>query len=102
MPDNPAPVTPPPVSMLVKLDKITLLLFWGTIGFALFLVLVDKLFPNDGQVFQVLASLTAGFSGAFFGRISPHPSTATTVPGASATPGALGLAPTVGVTEPPK
>lgn len=71
----PAPVVtmPAPTS-----DKITWLLLAATIFFALILIGIDKLFPNEGQVFQVIANLTSGFAGAFFTRIQPvgqHPGT---------------------------
>jgi uncharacterized membrane protein YjjP (DUF1212 family) len=58
--------------MLSKMDTTLLLLFTGMVFFAAVLIFVEWRFSNDAQVFQVIASLVAGFSGAFFGRINPQ------------------------------
>lgn len=52
-----------------KVEPIVYLLFIGMALFAVALVLVKLLFPQDGQMFQVFAGLLSGFSGAFFMRI---------------------------------
>ena len=74
-PPSTAPVVTMPVPASVRQDRITLLLLGATVFFAILLVVVDKLFPNEGQVFQVLANLTSGFAGAFFTRIQPATTT---------------------------
>ena len=55
----------------MAVDGVTLLLFGGMIFFTLVLLLVEKFYPNDGQVFQVFAGLLSGFAGAFFLRVKP-------------------------------
>lgn len=64
---TPAPAPAPLVTS--STDKYLLLA--TTIFFALVLIGIDKLFPNEGQVFQVIANLTSGFAGAFFHALSP-------------------------------
>lgn len=56
-----------------RADPILSLLFCGMIFFTGILIFVEWRFESDAQVFQVIASLLAGFSGAFFGRIKPGP-----------------------------
>lgn len=51
------------------IDRILYLLFAGMLVFAVMLVLVEKFFASDGQIFQVVAGLLTGFSGAFFAKI---------------------------------
>jgi len=47
-------------------DKATLRLLIGSIGFfVLCLFYAEHMFPNDGQVFQVISNLVSGFAGAF-------------------------------------
>jgi hypothetical protein len=55
-----------------KLDPTLKLLFVGMVFFTAILIFIEFRFRTDAQVFQVVASLVAGFSGAFFGRINPH------------------------------
>lgn len=63
-------MTPAPAPLVTSsTDKYLLLA--TTIFFALVLIAIDKLFPNEGQVFQVIANLTSGFAGAFFHALSP-------------------------------
>jgi hypothetical protein len=38
------------------------------------LIYVEKAFPNDGQIFQVISGLVTGFAGAFFMRVKPQSS----------------------------
>ena len=54
------------------MDPTLRLLFIGMVFFTAVLIFVEYRFQTDAQVFQVVASLVAGFSGAFFGRINPH------------------------------
>ena len=56
------------------MDPVLMLLFVGMIIFTGALIWVEKAFPNDGQVFQVIASIVAGFTGSFFTRMNPKPS----------------------------
>ena len=55
----------------MAVDGVTLLLFGGMMFFTLVLLLCEKFYPNDGQVFQVFAGLLSGFAGAFFLRVKP-------------------------------
>lgn len=66
-----------------KLEPIVLLLFVGMIFFTGMLFACEHFFQNDGQMFQVVASLLTGFSGAFFMRIKPQ----SAKPGAVEDPG---------------
>jgi hypothetical protein len=43
------------------------------ISFAIMLILVDKIFNSEGEVFQVFSTLLSGFSAAFIARITPRP-----------------------------
>lgn len=52
-------------------EPVVILLFLGMLFFTGILIFCDKFFPMDGQIFQVVASLLSGFSGAFFMRIKP-------------------------------
>lgn len=52
---------------LTDIEGIVMLLFAGMIFFTGVLIFVEYRFESDPQVFQVVASLVAGFSGAFFG-----------------------------------
>lgn len=54
-----------------KIDPVLYLLFAGMVLFAGILIAVEHFFMQDGQMFQVMAGLLTGFSGAFFGRITP-------------------------------
>lgn len=48
-----------------------LLLLGGTVFFALLLVAVAKWSPDDGQVFQAIATLASGFGASFMTRAKP-------------------------------
>ena len=53
-------------------DPVLLILFagiWISVGI---MIACAVWFKDDGQIFQVLSSLVAGFSGAFFGRMKPQ------------------------------
>lgn len=54
-----------------KVDPVLYLLFAGMLVFAGILIACEHFFMADGQMFQVMAGLLTGFSGAFFGRINP-------------------------------
>lgn len=55
-----------------KLEPVVLLLLIGIIFFTGMILVCEKWYPMDGQLFQVMASLLSGFSGAFFMRIKPR------------------------------
>lgn len=63
------PTPNPDADALAHSRAITYLLLGMTVLFALILIAIDKLFPSEGQVFQVIANLTSGFAGAFMTRI---------------------------------
>lgn len=54
-----------------RVDFVLILLFAGMFLFTILLLIVEKIFPMDGQIFQIMAGLVTAFSGAFFGRILP-------------------------------
>lgn len=54
-----------------KLEPVILLLFIGMVFFTAMLFTAEHYFPMDGQMFQVIAGLLTGFSGAFFMRVKP-------------------------------
>jgi hypothetical protein len=55
-----------------KVEPVVVLLFLGMVFFTFMLFASEKWFPSDGQMFQVVAGLLSGFSGAFFMRIKPR------------------------------
>lgn len=59
--------------MWKNIDPVLILLFAGMLFFTGVLVFVDYFFKSEGQVFQVICSLIAGFSGSFFTRLNPKP-----------------------------
>ncbi len=67
---SPAPASAPEPAH-EKIEPILKLLFIGMVVFLGALFACEILFKDDGQIFQVVAGLLAGFSGAFFGRINP-------------------------------
>lgn len=54
-----------------KVEPVVYLLFAGMVVFAILLFVSEKIFPSDGQMFQVIAGMLTGFSGAFFMRVKP-------------------------------
>ena len=54
-----------------NLEPVVMLLFAGMVFFTLMLFVAEKWFAADGQMFQVIAGLLTGFSGAFFMRVKP-------------------------------
>ena len=78
MADDPSSTTASINPTTGKVDRITAMLWLSVMIFAGVLVVVDKLFPNEGQVFQVIAGLATGFMGALLNRITPpHPASGT-------------------------
>lgn len=59
-----------------EIDFIAILLFIGIVVFAGAMVLVDQVFKDDPQIFQVFAGLVTAFSGGFFTRIKSSPTPA--------------------------
>ncbi len=54
-----------------KMDPVLLLLFVGLVLFTGILIWVEHAFQSDGQIFQCIASVLAGFTGSFFTRLNP-------------------------------
>lgn len=52
-------------------DPVLRLLFIGIMLFTIVTIYVNHVFPNDGQMFQVVSGILTGFTGAFFGRMDP-------------------------------
>jgi hypothetical protein len=52
-------------------DRVLLLLFLGVIIFTGILFAAEVWFMQDSQMFQVVAGILTGFTGAFFGRMKP-------------------------------
>ena len=61
-----------PVKTKEGLEPVVLLLFVGILVFTGALFLSERFFGSDGQMFQVVAGLLTGFSGAFFMRVKPR------------------------------
>jgi len=55
-----------------KVEPVVFLLAALMLIFSLIVIFCEKVFPNDGQVFQVFSNLLAGISGAFLMRIKPR------------------------------
>lgn len=60
-----------------KMDPVLYLLSILVVFFVVSLFASEKWFPNDGQIFQVISSLVAGFSGALLVRVKPQDISAT-------------------------
>lgn len=56
-----------------QIDRVLYLLFAGMLFFTAVLIGVEYFFKDDAQVFQVIAGILTGFTGAFFGRLKPNP-----------------------------
>lgn len=54
----------------VGVDPELKLLFAGMFIFAAMLFVAEERYRSDGQMFQAISSLLAGFSGAFFAKIT--------------------------------
>lgn len=52
------------------MDRVANLLFAGMIVFALLLIGVNYLWPNDGQMFTTISNVLSGFTASFFTWIS--------------------------------
>lgn len=70
---------------LSKVDPVLWLLFLGMLVFTAILLYVEKFYPNDGQIFQVISGLVTGFAGAFFARMKPDTSKPPEPPGTQKT-----------------
>ena len=57
--------------MSAKIEPVVLLLACLMLMFTLALFVSNKMFPMDGQMFQVIAGLLSGISGAFMMRVKP-------------------------------
>lgn len=73
-PIDPSPATPdagdvPPHDDGGKVEPVVWLLFFGTIFFAGLTILISKWSPNDGQTFQVVSNMAAGFFSCLMLRI---------------------------------
>ena len=55
-----------------RLDPITVLLATLVLILVVLLLIQAHIHPNDGQTFQVLASLLSGFAGALLARVKPQ------------------------------
>lgn len=55
-----------------KVDPVLLLLFSGITIFTGVMIFIEFKFKDDGQLFQVVSGLVAGFAGAFFTRLKPR------------------------------
>jgi hypothetical protein len=55
-----------------RIEPILLLLCGGIFLSVVIMLFCEHYFKDDGQIFQVVSNLVAGFSGAFFGRMSPR------------------------------
>ncbi len=84
----------PPPKMFFGLEPVVALLFFGMLSFTFVLIVCEVWFSSDAQLFQVIASLVSGFSGAFFMRVKPQDGTGSKgdrgtqgAPGASGAPG---------------
>ncbi len=65
----------PPPKMFFGLEPVVALLFFGMLSFTFVLIVCEVWFSSDAQLFQVIASLVSGFSGAFFMRVKPQDGT---------------------------
>ncbi len=53
------------------LDPVLNLLFFGMLLFTGMLLIVEWRFKDDGQIFQTIAGVLTGLTGAFLARINP-------------------------------
>lgn len=68
------------------IERLMYLLFAGILIMLGILIWIEYRFPNDGNLFQVIAGLLTAFSGAFFGRMpSSHKTATTSTAGGTAT-----------------
>lgn len=54
------------------IDWVLVILLGGMFFFTGIILFTEWKYPMDGQLYQTFAQLLAGFSGAFFGRITPR------------------------------
>lgn len=62
----------PNPSQCEALDRVLILLFIGIVFFTGVLFAAELWFKDDSQLFQVVAGVLTGFTGAFFGRMKPR------------------------------
>jgi hypothetical protein len=55
-----------------KIEAVVALLFIGVMVGLLFLFIAEKMFPNDGQIFQVVSGVISVFLGALAAKIDPR------------------------------
>ena len=55
-----------------QLEPVLFLLSGMVVLFTLLLFISEKMFPNDGQIFQILGNLVSGFAGALLMRVKPR------------------------------
>lgn len=82
LPDNPNEgrtmgyIPLPPPGLVSKntetLDPVLKLLFAGLFGAVAVALLCNWWWPNDGQVFMLIAGIVGGFQGSFFTRLKPR------------------------------
>ena len=79
MPENPnagKTMGDVPVGLIPRnaesLDPVLILLFVGMLIFVCLLFVVQTWWPNDGQLFQVIAGVLTAFTGSFFTRLKPR------------------------------
>ena len=53
-----------------QIDPVALLLFYAVLIFAAMLIFVDWMFHEDGQIFQAIAGVMTGLTGAFLKHIT--------------------------------
>jgi hypothetical protein len=79
-----------------KIEPVVSLLAVLMIVFTVALFVSNAMFPMDGQMFQVIASLVSGVTGAFMMRVKPR-----TEPGSTTTTSTTGVPPaTITETKP--
>jgi hypothetical protein len=61
-----------------RIEPVVLLLAFLMMVFTGCLFLSNKMFPMDGQMFQVIAGLLTGIAGAFMMRVKPKQDTTDT------------------------
>ena len=55
-----------------RIEPVLLLLAFLVVLFAGALFVSERMFPQDGQIFQVISGLTTGFAGALLLRVKPQ------------------------------
>ena len=73
MPEEPQQQQPKPSRWIFegKIDAVVALMFLGLFLALGLLVIVERMFPSDGQVFQVVAGVATTFGGIMAARVDP-------------------------------